>query len=471
MANLNPDIFQEFQQRHFRCSPKFRSANIHAIEAEGFECGIPTLRTSIVTPGELEGWLEKVTVQNQQPGLHLGSTDKNGQRRPKLRVIVGYLGKGQKYDYMMHGQELTPADLHPPLIALPFSRENYEHMCKKLQLPTITTSLLVRNTRPLRGHFQVTRTSSNDLDPVYGMTLSTFSSLLIGVKLGVCISYSPSEGVVNALVLGSGVPEGLAWLQQDLEQLVTLADNPFLIPTLICQRLVEAIYACIDDNFERLHHIEHGSGQTGIMLFGDNGMPVPRGNCEDPNLSIAILGVAQRALAVEAYVRSNILTVRSVKSELLAFPWQQFASLDYERVLAQNELITKQLDFISRTMELALIRVEHLIQRANVQTTAITNLLAQRNNESNRKLAESSTSIARDTRRDSSAMKSIAILTMVFLPATFTATYFGTPAIAALEPSQNLYWIVTLPLTVAVLLVWLLTLRFCLSKGGTWFNW
>lgn len=81
-------------------------------------------------------------------------------------------------------------------------------------------------------------------------------------------------------------------------------------------------------------------------------------------------------------------------------------------------------------------------------------------------------------------MKSIAILTMVFLPATFTAvsfhwvnnrnlfvrnmtddipwekTYFSTPAMTELEPSQSLYWAVTVPLTLVVVFIWVLSFYF-----------
>lgn len=201
--------------------------------------------------------------------------------------------------------------------------------------------------------------------------MSSFSSLLIGIKVSVSMSYCPSTGSINAILLGSGTPEGFAWLQKDLEHLATLADNPFLVPILICQRLTEAIYASIDANFDRLHQVEIRSGQTGIMMFGENGMPMPRGNCEDPKLSIAVLGIAQQALAVEAYIRGHILTVGSVKSELLAFPWQQFTSMDHDHVQEQNELIAKQLDVLSRTLDFALLRVDHLKQRANVQSTAV----------------------------------------------------------------------------------------------------
>lgn len=51
----------------------------------------------------------------------------------------------------------------------------------------------------------------------------------------------------------------------------------------------------------------------------------------------------------------------------------------------------------------------------------ITNLLAQRNNHLNQQMSMTNTSIAYDAKRHASVMKSIAILTILFLPATFTS--------------------------------------------------
>lgn len=47
--------------------------------------------------------------------------------------------------------------------------------------------------------------------------------------------------------------------------------------------------------------------------------------------------------------------------------------------------------------------------------------MAQKDSKVNIALAESSALIARETRRDSEAMKTIAVLTMFFLPGTFLA--------------------------------------------------
>lgn len=73
--------------------------------------------------------------------------------------------------------------------------------------------------------------------------------------------------------------------------------------------------------------------------------------------------------------------------------------------------------------------------------------------------------IARGTQRDSVSMKTISWLTMVFLPATFVATFFSMGFFQFRQDSKNhvhisvapewwLYLAVTLPLTAGVLGAW-----------------
>ncbi|KAI0844758.1 hypothetical protein F5Y00DRAFT_273585 [Daldinia vernicosa] len=445
MASLKPGIFQEFQERHLLSHRDFKPVSVKVIELENFEAERPTIHSFILNPEDFEGWLDQIITTNN-----------HSCQKPKFRIILGYVGKGAKYEYLMPGNEFRTGDItSESMTALPFSKEHCQLIRKKLGLPDITSLLPSRGASPLVGHFQLVQLASEEGNPIYGLTLNAFTSLLVGIKIGVSMSYCPSTGVTNAVMMRSGPRDGFNWLEQDLDQLASLADNPFLVPTLVSQHLTEAFCSAIDRNFDRLHEAEFRSGQTGITMIGENGMPMSRGNCEDPNLSVTVLGVAQHVLAVEAYIRGQLLTVDLIKNEMLAFPWQQFPSINQDRIKEQNGLLVKQLDFISRTLDIALIRIDHLKQRTTVQATAIANLLAQRNNEMNCRLAESSTSIAHDTRRDSLAMKSIAVLTMVFLPATFVATYFTTPAVAALEPSQSLYWVVTVPLTLIVVILWI----------------
>lgn len=74
-------------------------------------------------------------------------------------------------------------------------------------------------------------------------------------------------------------------------------------------------------------------------------------------------------------------------------------------------------------------------------------------------LAKDSRTIAAATMRDSSAMKTVAILTMTFLPATFFAALFALPvfqwnATPVLQPRFWVYWAFTIPFTVLVFAVW-----------------
>jgi Mg2+ and Co2+ transporter CorA len=76
--------------------------------------------------------------------------------------------------------------------------------------------------------------------------------------------------------------------------------------------------------------------------------------------------------------------------------------------------------------------------------------------------------IAKEMRRDSVAMKAIAILTMIFLPGTFTATFFAMPFFKIddsgpklpirVSSSLSIYFVITAPLTavvVAGLVTWM----------------
>ncbi|PMD27018.1 hypothetical protein NA56DRAFT_562050, partial [Hyaloscypha hepaticicola] len=76
--------------------------------------------------------------------------------------------------------------------------------------------------------------------------------------------------------------------------------------------------------------------------------------------------------------------------------------------------------------------------------------------------------IAEDTRRDSSSMKTIAVLTLVFLPATAMASIFSMSMFnwqaqdggTVVSSKIWIYVVVAVVLTCVVLIIWIL-----------WFNW
>lgn len=94
-----------------------------------------------------------------------------------------------------------------------------------------------------------------------------------------------------------------------------------------------------------------------------------------------------------------------------------------------------------------------LKQRKEAAMTLVYNLVAQQG-------IETSMGIARDTRNDSSSMKAIAILTMIFLPASAVATFFGMGFFSSdkneLQVAHQwwLFVVVTVPITALVMAIW-----------------
>lgn len=118
-------------------------------------------------------------------------------------------------------------------------------------------------------------------------------------------------------------------------------------------------------------------------------------------------------------------------------------------------------------------------RRIRNQSKAIFNLMIQRDNQLNLTIAEhsrrlnkvnteiatSSAKIAEESRRDSASMKTIAVLTLLFLPATSVASIFSMsmfnfnngPSGQVVSSPQYLwlYFAITIPLTIAILVGWL----------------
>lgn len=87
------------------------------------------------------------------------------------------------------------------------------------------------------------------------------------------------------------------------------------------------------------------------------------------------------------------------------------------------------------------------------------NLIAKEDADLNIDLAKDQKTIALASKRDSSSMKTIAIMTMAFLPGTFFAALFATPLLKwdSSPVMQNKFWVFwafTVPSTLLILIIW-----------------
>ncbi|RYP19075.1 hypothetical protein DL765_003571 [Monosporascus sp. GIB2] len=103
--------------------------------------------------------------------------------------------------------------------------------------------------------------------------------------------------------------------------------------------------------------------------------------------------------------------------------------------------------------------IKVLDARLSNLSTVVFHLMSHEDANASASIAAASKDLAEATRRDSSSMKTIAIMTMVFLPGTFFAALFAVPSLQWDQPTVVsdrfwVYWALTIPSTVAVLLIW-----------------
>ncbi|KAK4443889.1 hypothetical protein QBC34DRAFT_361252 [Podospora aff. communis PSN243] len=99
--------------------------------------------------------------------------------------------------------------------------------------------------------------------------------------------------------------------------------------------------------------------------------------------------------------------------------------------------------------------------RVRSQSSVLFAFLTHEDSKINIEIANASKALTEATRQDGSSMKTIAVLTMAFLPATFLAALFSIPSLGWDQPDKFvLYWACVIPITVLTFALWaLLTKR------------
>jgi hypothetical protein len=108
------------------------------------------------------------------------------------------------------------------------------------------------------------------------------------------------------------------------------------------------------------------------------------------------------------------------------------------------------------------IDLDFLQGRANNQRTVLFNLVMSQDARTGIEVAQDSRTLAIASKLDSSSMKTLAAVSVVFLPGTFVDSFFAMPLFDFNSSSMSvsglfwIYWIVTIPLTATTILIWYL---------------
>ena len=241
----------------------------------------------------------------------------------------------------------------------------------------------------------------------------------------------------------------------------------------------------IDDAIQALER-RTGFGNQG-RLMGRRSMDGYH-DLADPKTTIQQLSYCQTDLAGIGHVARFSLDcgediIRAIDESSDSEPHhgdQQFS----ETLRAVRMMVRQDVEYTRRRTAMLLSQVQQLRDRCQSQTNFVstscharlhdpttTHHPSQMLNTITQSDSEYTAAIAVDGKRDSIAMKTIAILGIIFLPGTFVATLFSINMFAwggedgeewtslTVSPSSWIYWAITVPLTILTFLVWMLWSR------------
>ena len=248
-----------------------------------------------------------------------------------------------------------------------------------------------------------------------------------------------------------------------LQERASFAMHPMLVPIVAAEIATYVSAVTVDAADKRMLDIEIATGQH---PYDDEHRVDPMKidfvkSTRDLNSNSTNLGILEMRMENQRRLFNEI---KDIIDELPVLVENE----DRRKYLQQiSRSLKEQVEYLASQNENLLFRVHHIQRKAQTQLAVVYNFIAQRDNKLNIEVARDSKAIAAASKRDSSAMKTIAVLTIVFLPGTFIAALFSVPMFNWQASGEGtvvsgriwIYWAFTIPLTIIVIIVWFLWMR------------
>ncbi|KLU91843.1 hypothetical protein MAPG_10792, partial [Magnaporthiopsis poae ATCC 64411] len=128
--------------------------------------------------------------------------------------------------------------------------------------------------------------------------------------------------------------------------------------------------------------------------------------------------------------------------------------------LGEEEIVGRHARLADKRLEMQMLDNEYSKERVRIQLDVLFNLIAQNDNLIAQQTARASEQTARASAQDSSMMKALTLVALLFLPGNFVAALFSAPLFywddtdpgsigVRTKPQFGLFWVVALPLTAA----------------------
>ncbi|KAK4161188.1 hypothetical protein QBC43DRAFT_100637 [Cladorrhinum sp. PSN259] len=306
--------------------------------------------------------------------------------------------------------------------SLPMSYSVFVRMLAVFGLPDATSISLQSDST----HFQRCTMGTTDQEPRgVGITMRLSSRGVLESDMTVSIAYHSATRTVNAFLHGCTSDQQEEVVRQ-LKTFSPLARHPLLLPVILTEMRLDEIKEWRERMWRFLLHVETRSGQTGAPTLGALLRPAMKDKSEEDwgKLAVDALTVMQVAATMEDHANGLQLILTEISGVL--HDLEHEVQPEGEKCILQSgRMLSEKIRFLSHDVSINISRLQYIIKRGEAQQSAVYNYTAQQDAQTQSLIARQSGQIARESKRDSSAMKGIAVLTMVFLPPTFMAV--GAP--------------------------------------------
>ncbi|RSL92629.1 hypothetical protein CEP52_013707 [Fusarium oligoseptatum] len=218
---------------------------------------------------------------------------------------------------------------------------------------------------------------------------------------------------------------------------------PALLCSLMLHRQIEFTQGDIKNNIQAVE------GRTGYTDFKTKRKHLATGELADVAAKITDYSSRLASTDRKSKTLKNLMefTQRTINSD--------------QRVVSEGDKIMKNhIQVLQDRLKMQIVDREYTLKRAQIQNEVLLSLMSMNYSLSN-------TLISISTLRDAASMKTLAFVTMFFLPGSFISALFSTDVFdwegvkkgaigVPATPQFGLYWAITIPLTVVTFLLYFL---------------
>ncbi|KAK3324958.1 hypothetical protein B0H66DRAFT_107998 [Apodospora peruviana] len=352
----------------------------------------------------------------------------------------------------------SPRVLDRDIWPLPVSSSTLAGMLGSHHIPPIFARAVCRHV-PLATSFE---SLLNTGDDSFGILLRT--NLSHTWQYALALVHDPQTRTTTGILFGLRSTEIEAVLQSVRHSAKDVISCPAILPCILVDRGLDEVVKDAEKRRRSLTEIRIETGSQGFHQASlmRNDQWDDRDDLDLDVLMQKLTSLSDACSGISAVCkmqRNFVEAISEFEPRLLLFQFNSTVGLPDTK---SSRYARQQLRFFSQFLEGIESKVTYTKSSVQDQVQTIYTLISQRDSRNHMALARTTRRLAELSRKDSTDMRVISAVTLVFLPATFTSTFFSA-SFFNFQPGGGgdhvsvwiwLYCVVTVLLTLFVLASW-----------------